>query len=1655
MAPSVIRSVLFVILAINGVAAEEGLEAQYYPNKFLQGPPTATGIVPVIDFDWKSGAPVGLPNDGFSIRFLGHLTAPLSGDYTLTARTDDGVRLWVNGQLLINAWYNRAPTESSAVVNLQAGVSADIVMEYFENTGVAVAQLFWEGPVARSIIPSTAFRPVIPQGMAGGGSGLRGFYYADRDLTHLNFQRLDPLVKFNWSTGSPADSIPKDNFSIRWMGYFSPRFTEDVTLIAKTDDGVRLWVDGNLGIDYWLPQGLKDRTYTFPGVAGEKYLIVMEYKEHTGNAAAYLEWQSANEPRSARTTQLFPLERPVANIAAGSQVSPMFIQGVNVPGELPNILVQGQQVQAHSLSETSFWADVPLSDQGVVDLSIATVSGISTQRISWLPTDLEAGGSLTIRQGDSLLFTSSTGGYWQIGNQSGVFRAESQIAPMDLSAVAFASPGYYSATWTHDLNEPPVTTTITVVGVEFPKSIAAEVGYARSLTVPTLPAPDQVYIGANDSTLLAISPIRVGSTDLEVGAKPLRRGTPIVVARIHGPNGPIIRQSEINEFTLESKAIKTIVMFSNLETAKTNFEMRPYIEDIHFDFKMFSHKSTFAGGQKSLAVNTSEEGESGPVMAKIWDEKTQEYVGHMDIDLEIPVTESKYCFRWEGSQINSPRVKITTQKTVNGCACKIEAAGGIFVTPEANDEPHGTASSQGDERWIPQTRIMPVKDSPCAQGQYRLIMDPSVTCDPSGERGTADVNSGTLGSPVCLAQQSGPSPCQIDLMRFVPKCDLAWPPLSDPCQMCLDVCHEVPVHTGWKPQQTAITLIDCLSGKQSRVEKFFQVVRVDADGYTGSGDISTRDPIPKLTDSVVKSVTPPRSRLMSGVPIQISRIGKLEGALPVRVVSRAPSLVRISRESQLQIPENFGVSQLDSLLPDECLEFDLSGSDCRDSFVVYAYAVTNLSYFRNFVIEIQANETRWRCGAGGIEEVPRNERWVLADTVNLSYCLPGFPIEMSPIEVRGGDSYSSITGTFVPPSGSMFLRGSATDIDVCDGDIKHDTFDNYEAYTWQEQRDIGGSFERLTDNGADVKWVAPNVGDRAIIRCGAQDDGTYSLDTDRHVFLRQTSVVVYELQGVRVNDIANSPQASEVKWENSTRIEVRAKELADNAGRPLLRYELLEEEAGLVSSVELTRNSHFFLIPFAGRYQVRITNVDGPESERHESEEYVFYKFMVEPKQIVFDWEPEEFSVNGLPELHALGVQLEDKAKKGLAAVSAAEAAAGAYVDGYLTAVAATQEHRDTTNSLLQELLAAQEVDADLLVDYNQELDRLNASLARAERDVAAAQEALDAAIAEGRPVVGLRQRLTQAQSRLIIAGAARDTMVDTIAALTERIALRAVNILKAQSLIEACSSLLAHLSQANTAVKLKPFADTARELVSRGGLLNVIGIATSISSMVSRGGVIDEAYDAWTMTEAEVEEYRRLQDALSAGRKSPPLYHELTVTSVPAEVAFGFEFAEKTWITEDTKFQDASASHLTQLDGEFAHWDVQYTTESSGSKTFQLAAMGNLGRELIKVDKGDEWVEITSGKFAQWEALQIADELLRHEKALGTIIFELIGAVNDLFGALLGVLMIFAVFTGVGTIIVAGLQVLSAGMGFAIDWFRDWLLESPLEEAIKEQYPE
>lgn len=137
----------------------------------------------------------------YSIRYTGKVKPQFSGKYTFITNSDDGVRLWIDGKQVINDWTYHGPTINFGSMELVAGTSYDIKMEYFQAGGGATAQLFWESKdQKKEIIPASCLYSASNKSNTGDGLDASMFMGVNFDKLIVNC--VTPVVNLELSEGN-------------------------------------------------------------------------------------------------------------------------------------------------------------------------------------------------------------------------------------------------------------------------------------------------------------------------------------------------------------------------------------------------------------------------------------------------------------------------------------------------------------------------------------------------------------------------------------------------------------------------------------------------------------------------------------------------------------------------------------------------------------------------------------------------------------------------------------------------------------------------------------------------------------------------------------------------------------------------------------------------------------------------------------------------------------------------------------------------------------------------------------------------------------------------------------------------------------------------------------------------------------------------------------------------------------------------------------------------------------------------------------------------------------------------------------------------------------------------------------------------------------
>lgn len=146
-----------------------GLLGQYYTNSSSTYTNAAnfnptnlflTRVDPVIDFNWGPTNSPNLSNGLYTVRWTGQVQPQYSENYVFDVYSDDGCRLWVNDQLLINNWKAQSVTHATNSIALQAGTRYDIRLDYYQAGGSAQVHLYWYSPSQpEQVIPNSCLYP--------------------------------------------------------------------------------------------------------------------------------------------------------------------------------------------------------------------------------------------------------------------------------------------------------------------------------------------------------------------------------------------------------------------------------------------------------------------------------------------------------------------------------------------------------------------------------------------------------------------------------------------------------------------------------------------------------------------------------------------------------------------------------------------------------------------------------------------------------------------------------------------------------------------------------------------------------------------------------------------------------------------------------------------------------------------------------------------------------------------------------------------------------------------------------------------------------------------------------------------------------------------------------------------------------------------------------------------------------------------------------------------------------------------------------------------------------------------------------------------------------------------------------------------------------
>ncbi|WP_414664429.1 PA14 domain-containing protein [Horticoccus sp. 23ND18S-11] len=366
-----------------------GLRGDYYSGTGFNTIVT-TRTDAAVDFDWGTGTPApGVPVDNFSVRWSGQVEAPVTGYYIFSTLNDDGVRLKLGGNTLIDDWTGHAPADRfSGQIYLTAGSKTEISLEYFESGGGAVVRLYWQPPgSARTVIPQSRLHSTTT---ATGGSW-------ENLLTETRFITFTEEIDGDGNgTGNWSSTLEMHPFQIPTEG----------TLRIRTTGGADTygWLNGAAGnsVEPWLEGGGEGENFHLerPINAGAYQLFVTARFRWTDSDlySVYVDFKpdatrpSINSPLTATTLWGAPFTYQItASPAATSYRATGLPSGLVVN---PSGLISGTPNQVGTFSMMLEATANGLTDAKVLSLTVNYLPPSCT--ISANVSNITAGGQAII-----------------------------------------------------------------------------------------------------------------------------------------------------------------------------------------------------------------------------------------------------------------------------------------------------------------------------------------------------------------------------------------------------------------------------------------------------------------------------------------------------------------------------------------------------------------------------------------------------------------------------------------------------------------------------------------------------------------------------------------------------------------------------------------------------------------------------------------------------------------------------------------------------------------------------------------------------------------------------------------------------------------------------------------------------------------------------------------------------------------------------------------------------------------------------------------------------------------------------------------------------------------------------------------------------------
>ena len=316
----------------NPASTVAGLDYAYYEGTgwaalppFASLTPVKTGTTP--DFNITSRQ----REDDFAFRYVGYVRVPADGTYTFSTASDDGSRLFIGSQLVVDNDGLHGTQEKSGTIGLKAGLHA-ITVTFFEAGGDQVLSVSYAGPgLAKTVVPASALLragtappapptpPVAglrePDGPANPVAGLSYAYYEGVWGTLPDFATLTPVATGTAPVPNVAPRQRDDEFALRYTGYVQVPADGTYTFSTASDDGSRLFIGSQLVVDNDGLHGTQEKSGTI-GLKAGLHAITVTFFERGGDQVLSVSYAGPGLAKTVVPASAFTHAGTAARVAA-------------------------------------------------------------------------------------------------------------------------------------------------------------------------------------------------------------------------------------------------------------------------------------------------------------------------------------------------------------------------------------------------------------------------------------------------------------------------------------------------------------------------------------------------------------------------------------------------------------------------------------------------------------------------------------------------------------------------------------------------------------------------------------------------------------------------------------------------------------------------------------------------------------------------------------------------------------------------------------------------------------------------------------------------------------------------------------------------------------------------------------------------------------------------------------------------------------------------------------------------------------------------------------------------------------------------------------------------------------------------------------------